>query len=141
MSDAITYDDDCWPILIVTLPARPVGDEVLRRHLGRMAVFHERGAFVQILDAREHPPLVGRQRQLVAESLIDHTRRWPGRLLGRAMDTSERKHGTVEALDWLTRQPWPRASFDDVDAAFAWALELVHDQARGEAAPALRVQA
>lgn len=103
---AYTYDDSCWPILVVTAPARAVEDAELRMHLKRLGAYLERGPCAVVVDLSHAPPQTLRQATLTAQARADDEKRWPGRNLLRVV-------------------VGPRGPFTSVDDAFAYCLERV----------------
>lgn len=105
-----SYDDSCWPILVVTAPPRPVEDAELRMHLRRLGAWLDRGVCAVIIDNSRAPAPTLKQAALTAQARADDEKRYPGRQLVRVVVGE-------------------RGPFATVDSAFAFCLARVAQHA------------
>jgi hypothetical protein len=120
-----SYDESEWPIFIVTLPRAPLSAPAFQAHLDRCGEPYKRRKPFCMLITGDHPPLSALQRKAVADAMKEHSRRYPGLMLGCAIiNRSAFTRGVITAVTWLAKPAYPFAVFPDAPKAKAWLSQL-----------------
>lgn len=117
-----TYDISGWPVLLITIPAEPMSAADFQEHLDKIGSYLQRGRLGLVIDVRAAGALSASERRTVADWLNDSTTRYPGRLacLGLVF-ASPMQRGIFKAICWLTKAPFERESFAELEPAKKWA--------------------
>jgi hypothetical protein len=124
MAANATYNDDAWPMVVVTMPSVSMTGPELSAHLARISGYYERGRFGLVVDSRAQNKLPSEDRRRIAKRMDEDEARHPDRLacIGVVM-SSPFQRGVFTTISWLTNAPFARETFRSVDLAKAWVRE------------------
>ena len=117
-----TYDISSWPVLLVTISGTPMTAVEFQDHLDKIGAYLERGRLGLVIDVRAAGSLSASERRTIATWLDEAVARHPDRLacLGVVLGSPVQR-GIFKAICWLTRAPFERAAFSELEPAKKWA--------------------
>jgi hypothetical protein len=122
------FDESSWPIFLVTQPAASLSVEEYRRFLGEITqkASDRHESFVLLIQASKHERPDALRRKAIAEEMQRGLASGRLRLRGLGIIVESRiEIGTMTALTWLARPPYPMAAFDGVAKAKEWANKIL----------------
>lgn len=131
----VLCDEECWPLVLVTWPERPVTDEDLETYLQESARHLQRGRHVVLHLADGASGLSSRQRKRMASYIKQHRTELRQKVLcGAIVLEKPVLRAIVTAVNWLAPPASPQRIFAHREEAQAW-LEQVLTDAGLEAPP------